>query len=168
LEIKYKDGAMIFRILMLITMLTIAFYSCKTRRTEGYNYKRVIDSVGLLSDKEEKDLQQKIFSLEEDLDLQIAIAFVDTLYNQPIKDYSIRMGNELGFAPETNRMLLVVSFKDRAARLEIDNDLVKRFPEKIQSEILTSSISANFSRGEYYGGFLEILTRIERHFHANL
>jgi uncharacterized membrane protein YgcG len=77
-------------------------------------------------------------------------------------EYSLATANQLNFGKDGNGVLLLISFKDRSARIEVGTKLEDDIPNTVAEEILNNSLVTQFREEKYYEGILQVLKEVQR------
>src|SRR5512134_3618036 len=82
---------------------------------------RVNDRAGLLSERDEQELEAALARFEAETTDQIVVATVESLQGLPIEDYGYQLGRHwgIGQAGKDNGALLIVAPEEREVRIEV-------------------------------------------------
>ena len=114
----------------------------------------VNDNAGILSARQEGEIEQLLRSTKSSTSAEIAILTVKDLSGLTIEDYSMRVVEKwkLGKADRDNGILLLVSINDRKVRLEVGYGLEDIVTDAKSSYIINKQIVPEFRSGNYYQG----------------
>jgi uncharacterized protein len=165
---------------ILLILVAILLHGCFSRpSSNNYSkqdhsnipqlYARVNDYAYLLSAEEENDLNQLLKSFEDSVGSQLAILTIDTLADETIEAYSLRVANHwrLGRAQYNDGILITLALKHRQVRIEVGYGLELIIEDHIAQEIIDSTMIPEFKSKDYYSGLkngsLEIIDLIYNH-----
>ena len=117
---------------------------------------RVNDQASLLSVSRQKELESYLAGLEEATGVQMALLTIPSLKGESLEDFSIRVVDrwQLGDSEEDNGVLLLVSLKERAIRLEVGYGLEAVLTDAKSGMIIREVIAPYFRQGDYASGVL--------------
>jgi uncharacterized protein len=117
---------------------------------------RVVDGAGLLSPAERADLTRRLEAIEKETSVQIVIATIPALEDEPIEDYSIRLAEKwkAGQKGLDNGVIVLVARDDRKVRIEVGYGLEAVIPDGLAGRIIRERIAPSFQQGKYYEGLL--------------
>jgi uncharacterized protein len=115
---------------------------------------RVTDLAGILTPDQIATLEAKLQSFETSDSTQIAVLIIPSLEGDPIEDYSMRVADawKIGQKERDNGAILLISMRDRMARIEVGYGLESNLTDARTSQIIRNEISPRFREGDYYGG----------------
>jgi len=119
-------------------------------RSDGW----VTDLAGMLSDAEERRLEDLMESYRRGTTHEIALLTVPSLQGEPIERFALEVGRAwgLGTKEKNNGALLVVSKEDRKIRIEVGRGLEGNLTDSICGRIIRQVIAPEFKRGKYGDG----------------
>lgn len=119
--------------------------------------KLVYDFAGILTDSEEKRLDQKLQTFEDTTSNEIVIAIVQDLLGYAVNDYAIRMAEQsgIGKANEDNGVLVLVAPNEREMSIEVGYGLEPAIPDGVAGTIIRDYITPSFKKEDYYRGLDE-------------
>jgi uncharacterized protein len=115
---------------------------------------RVNDYAHLLSDDERGRLETKLAELETKTGAQVAVLTIDTLGDEPIEDFAMRVVEtwRLGQKKKNNGVLLFVAKADRKMRIEVGYGLEGVLTDAQCSRIIAELMRPRFRAGEFGAG----------------
>jgi uncharacterized protein len=115
---------------------------------------RVTDLAGILTADQIANLDSRLRSFEISDSTQLAILIIPSLEGEPIEDYSMRVAEawKIGQKGRDNGALLLISMRDRMARIEVGYGLESNLTDARTSQIIRNEIALRFREGDYYGG----------------
>lgn len=124
---------------------------------------RVTDQTGTLTSEQISILEQRLQQLETTKGSQIAVLIIPTTGDETIDQYSIRVVEQwkLGRKKVDDGVLLLVAKNDRKLRLEIGYGLEGALPDVVAKRIIADVISPHFKQGDFYGGIIAGITRVD-------
>lgn len=120
----------------------------------------VIDEAGVLTANEVRQLEDRLYALKNDFQMQIWIA--PTLGDEAIESLSIRAVDtwKLGSAKEDKGLLLLIALQERRMRLEVGHGLEGEIPDALAARILDYLLRPALRSGNYAQGFRDVVTEI--------
>lgn len=117
----------------------------------------VVDMAGILSGREETNLEEIILDLERTTSAQVAVLTIPSLEGEALEAYSIRVAEqwELGQADRDNGALLLVALEERKVRIEVGYGLEASLTDMKSGYIIREVILPRFKAGNYPGGIEE-------------
>src|SRR5882724_4624185 len=143
---------MVRRLVLILLALVLA--GTLAAKDVPYLAGRVNDTAGLLSPAARQRIEATLATLEQQTGAQVAVLTLDSLDDDPLEDYSIRVAKtwKLGQQGKNNGVLLLIVKNDRKMRIEVGYGLESQLTDLqthvIQDEILRPA----FQRGDYEGG----------------
>lgn len=124
---------------------------------------RVTDLTGTLTSQQSATLESRLQALESQKGSQIAVLIVPTTQPETIEEYSIRVVEKwkLGREKIANGVLLLIAKSDRKIRIEVGYGLEGVLPDVITKRIIAEDIAPHFKQGDYYGGIVAGITRLD-------
>ncbi len=139
-----------------ITLAALAAFATTALAAEDVPFLsgRVNDYAHLLSDDEHGRLETKLAELEKTTGAQVAVLTVDTLGDEPIEDYAMRVVEtwKLGQKEKNNGVLLLVAKADRKMRIEVGYGLEGVLTDAKCSRIIAELMRPRFRSGEFGAG----------------
>jgi hypothetical protein len=126
---------------------------------------RLYDHVGLFQPYDVKGLEEHLFAMYIESDIDMRILFVKDTEAQPLEDFTQQKMHDLRIGA-TNReergLLLVFDMLSRRLRIEVGYGLEGYFPDAFISYVIRDHAQAFFSSSNYGLG-LELLLRMFHH-----
>lgn len=124
---------------------------------------RVTDLTGTLTAEQKSSLEARLQTLESQKGSQIALLLVPTTKPEEIEQYSIRVTDQwkLGRKNVDDGVLLLIAKDDRRVRIEVGYGLEGALPDVIAKRIIAEDITPHFRQGDFYGGIVAGITRID-------
>ena len=124
---------------------------------------RVTDLTGTLNAEQKSTLNARLQTLKSQKGSQIAVLLVPTTKPEEIEQYSIRVTDQwkLGRKGIDDGVLLLIAKDDRRVRIEVGYGLEGVLPDVIAKRIIAEDISPHFMQGDFYGGIVAGITRID-------
>jgi uncharacterized protein len=115
---------------------------------------RVNDRAGLLSERDEKELEAALAQFETETTNQIVVATLESLQGLPIEEYGYQLGRQwgIGQAGKDNGALLIVAPEEREVRIEVGYGLEGELTDAQSRTIIEISILPQFSQGDFAAG----------------
>ena len=127
---------------------------------DGY----VSDFASVLSEDDETYLENYLQTLERETSAEVAIATVTSLDGMTVEEYANRLFAAWGIGKKErdNGVLLLVSIRDKAVRIEVGYGLEPILPDGRAGEIIRTAIIPEFRTGNYPRGIGQAIDRIAR------
>jgi len=128
---------------------------------------RVRDEAGLMSPRQEAELDRRIAALEKATGHQLGVATVRSLGGQSIEAYSLAFANRwaLGRRGHDDGVVLLVAPTERKVRIEVGTGLENRLTDEICGAILREHVLPPIVSGDLAGGIAAgvdaIIARLE-------
>ena len=115
---------------------------------------RVNDRAGLLSERDERELETALARFEADTTNQIVVATLPSLQGLPIDDYGYQLGRHWGIGQEgrDNGALLIVAPEEREVRIEVGYGLEGELTDAQSRTIIETRILPRFRQGDFAAG----------------
>ncbi|WP_413491922.1 TPM domain-containing protein [Morganella psychrotolerans] len=117
---------------------------------------RVIDSAGILTERQITELNNKLVNFENTRDdgTKFVIFLVQTTGKESTEQFSLRVFNQwkIGKEEKNNGILLVAAIRGNSIRFEIGNGIEAIIPSVITGRIINNYILPDFKLGLYYKG----------------
>jgi len=115
---------------------------------------RVVDEAGVVPPETAARIEEKLRALEEESGAQVAVLTVESLEDEVLEDYSLRVAETwgLGRAGEDDGVLLLVARDDRKLRIEVGYGLEGALTDAEAGRIVRNVIVPRFKSGEYGEG----------------
>ncbi len=117
---------------------------------------RVVDDAQILSPDVERDLTDKLESLETTTGRQLVVATTPSLQGYPIEDYGYKLGRTWGIGEKDKDtgVILLVAPNERKVRIEVGYGLEPVLTDALSSVIIQSAILPKFRDGDMEGGIV--------------
>lgn len=114
----------------------------------------VNDWANVLTDIEKQTLEKKIKAYADSTSTQIAIVTLDSLQGVPIEQQALEIANDWGIGQKrkNNGILILVSIKDRKARVELGKGITKKISNAEARKIVQIMTRPYFRNKEYHKG----------------
>ena len=115
---------------------------------------RVVDQAGLLSERDQAELEAALARFEEATTSQIVVATLESLQDLPIEDYGYQLGRHWGIGQEgkDNGALLIVAPEEREVRIEVGYGLEGELTDALSRTIIETAILPRFREGDFAAG----------------
>jgi uncharacterized protein len=115
---------------------------------------RVNDRAGLLSERDEQELEAALARFEAETTNQIVVVTVESLQGLPIEDYGYQLGRHwgIGQAGKDNGALLIVAPEEREVRIEVGYGLEGELTDAQSRTIIETGILPRFRQGDFAAG----------------
>ena len=115
---------------------------------------RVNDRAGLLSERDQRELEAALAQFETETTNQIVVATLESLQGLPIEDYGYQLGRHwgIGQAGKDNGALLIVAPEEREVRIEVGYGLEGELTDAQSRTIIETSILPHFRQGDFAAG----------------
>ena len=115
---------------------------------------RVNDRAGLLSERDERELEAALARFEAETTNQIVVATLDSLQGLPIEEYGYQLGRHwgIGQAGKDNGALLIVAPEEREVRIEVGYGLEGDLTDAQSRTIIETRILPRFRQGDFAAG----------------
>jgi len=118
---------------------------------------RVNDTAKLMSSREKQEAEDYLKQIEEKTGSQVVILTIKNLQGESLEDYSLKVAEKWGIGRKgsDNGVLLLVSYDDRAIRLEVGYGLEGCLTDTKCGLIIRTIIIPEFKEGDYGEGILK-------------
>jgi uncharacterized protein len=115
---------------------------------------RVNDRAGLLSERDQKELDAALARFEAETTDQIVVATLESLQGLSIEEYGYQLGRHWGIGQEgkDNGALLIVAPEEREVRIEVGYGLEGELTDAQSRMIIETSILPHFRQGDFAAG----------------
>lgn len=141
----------------LFVIIPLLFFVPKSLAVEVPVLKgRVNDYASMISAGAEREIDQKLVSLEENGSTQVVVLTIDSLGGEPLEEFSIRVAEawKIGQKGFDNGVLLLVAKKERKARIEVGYGLEGALTDLTAGRIVDNVIVPLFVKGRFDEGFV--------------
>ena len=113
----------------------------------------VSDFADVLSDEQERELEQKLMSYEDSTSTQVAVVLVKSLDGTDVADYAVKLALKWKIGTKKdNGVLVLAAIDDRKTRIEVGYGLEGVLPDITTKRILTEDVKPYFKQQQYYEG----------------
>ncbi|MEO8584053.1 MAG: TPM domain-containing protein [Flavitalea sp.] len=122
----------------------------------------VNDFSHTLSDQDRDALEKKLVAYDDSTSNQVVVVLVETLNDQPIEEYSLKILRDWGVGNKTtnNGVVIVAAIKDHLIRIETGYGLEGAIPDITANQIINNDIKPSFRADNYYEGLDKATTSI--------
>ena len=115
---------------------------------------RVVDRAGLLSERDERELEAALARFETETTNQIVVVTLPSLQGLPLEDYGYQLGRHwgIGQAGKDNGALLIVAPEEREVRIEVGYGLEGELTDAQSRTIIETRILPHFRQGDFAAG----------------
>jgi uncharacterized protein len=115
---------------------------------------RVNDGAGLLSERDQSQLEAALARFESETTDQIVVVTVASLQGLPIEDYGYQLGRHWGIGEKgkDNGALLIVAPEEREVRIEVGYGLEGELTDAQSRTIIERRILPRFREGDFAAG----------------
>ncbi len=123
---------------------------------------RVNDYAQILTESQEAALEQKLAAFEKSDSTQIALLTIKSLEGGSLELFSIKLAEKwkIGHSGRDNGVIIIVSEKDRAIRIEVGYGLEGKLTDAVSGRIIREVMYPAFRSGDYYSGIEGAVTAI--------
>src|SRR5918995_6396766 len=120
---------------------------------------RVNDRAGLLSERDERELEAALARFETETTNQIVVATLESLQGLPIEEYGYQLGRHwgIGQAGKDNGALLIVAPEEREVRIEVGYGLEGELTDARSRLIIENEILPRFRQGDFAAGIKAVV-----------
>ena len=109
-------------------------------------------------------LEAELEAYDRETTNQIAIVILQSLQGEPIEDVGITIGRKWGIgSSKNNGILIVFSYDDREARIDVGYGLEGAVPDIVAGGIINTDMIPKFREGDYAGGFEAAVDSLKKH-----
>ena len=115
---------------------------------------RVNDRAGLLSERDQRELEAALARFEAETTDQIVVVTVASLQGLPIEEYGYQLGRHWGIGQKgkDNGALLIVAPEEREVRIEVGYGLEGELTDAQSRTIIETRILPHFRGGDFAAG----------------
>ena len=145
-------------LLILLVILVCQIFSLNVPKLKG----RINDYAGILSSRQQAELESFLASQEAKTSSQIAVLIVSTLNGENLEDYSLKVAEKwkLGQKGFDNGVLLLIALSEKKIRIEVGYGLEHILTDAKSGYIIRNIIVPEFKKGNFYQGILKGLEAI--------
>lgn len=154
--------------ILLLSFFSIQFLSAQAEWTPAKNNRLLNDYVGVLSNEQKEELEQRLLAFNDSTSTQIAVVIIDNLHGDDILNMAQRIGESWGVGQEEFSNGLVLLIK---ARSEFENygevaiatgyGLEAAFPDVFCGRIIQDYMVGYLQDGDFYRAISSALDIIE-------
>src|ERR1700712_3187593 len=122
----------------------------------------VNDFSHTLSEQDRDALEKKLVAYDDSTSNQVVIVLVESLNDQPIEEYSLKILRDWGVGNKktNNGVVIVAAIKDHLVRIETGYGLEGAIPDITANQIINNDIKPSFRADNYYEGLDKATTSI--------
>jgi uncharacterized protein len=141
-----------FHFLLAALLLSVTTFAQKPV-PELWNV-RVHDEAHVLSQQTIDQLEKLLAQYEDSTSNQIAILIINTLDNEVLEEYSLRVAEtwKLGQKDKDNGVLLLIAVEDHKMRIEVGKGLEGVLTDALSNRIIRNEMAPAFRRADFDGG----------------
>ncbi|MTI23116.1 hypothetical protein E1176_18955 [Fulvivirga sp. RKSG066] len=170
----------IFNVLCLIILLSTSISSCQGKQSNEQNkldcpnvpklVGRINDYADLLLPEQEEELTNKLEKLETDIGSQVVVLTINSLGEESIEEYSLRVANcwMIGRSGDNDGLLIAVALQNRKMRIEVGYGLEKIIKDHTAKNIIVNDMTPKFREQDYFGGLLSATNKIDSLIRSNV
>lgn len=112
------------------------------------------DNTNTLNTSQKNELESLLENFDNKTSNQIAVLIINSLENEALEDYSIRVAeeNKIGQEEKDNGLLLLIVKEDKVMRIEVGYGLEGYVTDAKSSYIIRNIIAPEFQEENYYQG----------------
>ena len=120
----------------------------------------VIDNADMLTDEEEAKIENALYQIYEQTDIEYAIYLAPSLDGKTIEESSLEIGRKLGIGDKKDNtgLLIYVALEDREFRMEVGYGLEGVIPDS-QAKKIIDCMTSFFKEEKYADGLLAAITK---------
>ncbi|KPF69538.1 hypothetical protein IP84_05985 [beta proteobacterium AAP99] len=125
---------------------------------------QLTDTAGALNPADRERIAAQLTDIEQRRGSQIAVLVIPSTQGEPIEDFAQRVGSswKIGRAGVGDGLLLIVAVQDRRARIDVARTLEGAIPDVVAGRIIREVMAPAFKAGDYAGGIVKALARIDQ------
>ena len=145
-------------LLLLVAAVLILGACSRTPKLEG----RVTDTAHVLSAIENDRISHMLATYELETSHQLAVLTVPSIDGESIESFSLRVANDWGLGQKgvNNGILVILSMRERAARIELGKGFEPYISDAKAQDIMNESMVPAFVRAQYAAGIEAGLSRL--------
>ncbi len=119
----------------------------------------------LLTAEQDAALEKVITDYQVSTSNQIAVVIVRSLNDEAIEEVSLQIARKYGIGTEQhdNGILLLISYDDRAVRMEVGYGLEGAVPDIVAKGIIDTDMIPRFRTGDYGGAIAAAIDSLQKH-----
>ncbi|MCF7906517.1 TPM domain-containing protein [Patescibacteria group bacterium] len=149
----------LFKIGLLFLFLVPSFcFSLEIPKLNSY----INDNTNTLNTSQKNELESLLGNFDNETSNQIVVLIINSLENEALEDYSIRVAeeNKIGQEEKDNGLLLLIVKEDKVMRIEVGYGLEGYVTDAKSSYIIRNIIAPEFQKENYYQGIKNGLVEI--------
>ena len=137
----------------LFLLVTLPISAAPIPKTMGY----VSDYGNVISSEDESVMTAVAEKLRRAGGIELAVVTIDSLDNDSIESYTLRLAEEwgVGGADTDTGVVLLLAVKDRQVRIEVGYGLEGDLPDGLTGSILDTYVIPDFKKGDFSSGLME-------------
>jgi len=134
----------------------------------------VVDLAGVISTRQQQDLERLLTTLEQKTTAQMVILTIESLDGPDINSFSLQTAEKwkIGQKKKDNGLLFVVAVRDRKYRFEVGYGLESVLPDSLLGSLGRQVLVPYFRQGQYGSGIStatgKIVQILARHYRVTL
>jgi uncharacterized protein len=139
--------------------------SCNRKLETGPKLEdRIIDNSHLLSKPQKDSIFKLIKKLDQEIGSQIAVMTIDTIGNEGIEGFSLRMTEDLRLGRSTHNdgLLITIVTMQKKMRIEVGTGLENIIKDEIAAQIIREEMIPSFRQKKYGRGIYLAVNRISK------
>ncbi|PIF01564.1 MAG: methanol dehydrogenase [Maribacter sp.] len=114
----------------------------------------VYDYIGLLSENQEKNLEQKLIRYSDSTSTQIVVAIIGSTEGEEIKYLATQWGHSWGVGQKgkDNGIFILLAKNDRRITIQTGYGIEGSLTDAMSRRIIENHIIPHFKQDDYYGG----------------
>lgn len=155
---KHSIASVICLSLALIVMATLMLSSVAMAAPASDML--VTDNADMLTDEEEAKIEDALYQIYEQTDIEYAIYLAPSLNGKTIEEASLEIGRKLGIGDKEDNtgLLIYVALEDREFRMEVGYGLEGVIPDS-QAKKIIDCMTSYFKNENYADGLLAAVTK---------
>lgn len=155
---KHSIASVICLSLALIVMATLMLSSVAMAAPASDML--VTDNADMLTDEEEVKIEDALYQIYEQTDIEYAIYLAPSLNGKTIEEASLEIGRKLGIGDKKDNtgLLIYVALEDREFRMEVGYGLEGVIPDS-QAKKIIDCMTSYFKNENYADGLLAAVTK---------
>ena len=113
----------------------------------------VNDLAEVLSEDQERSLEQKLIGYEDSTSNQVCIVLVKSLNGYDVADFAVKLGLKWKVGTQKdNGILILCAMEEHKSRIEVGYGLEAKLTDALSKRIVTQTIKPYFREGQFYEG----------------
>lgn len=149
---------------VMLGFARVPAYALDVPPNDGYVTDASNVQPALISPAQDAALEAKLSDYEARTTNQIAVLVVRSLEDEVLEEYAVKAFRQYGIGTKKNNgILILVSYDDRAVRLEVGYGLEGAVPDIVASGIIETDMIPKFRDGDYAGAIDAAIDALEKH-----